>query len=149
MADDVGPAESGDASYSFTEIYNTDDATLIDIASIATSDATVTGPGGVVTVVVTAVPTGGINAAPLTVTYTITPPSGAWDDSDNGSYSIAINASEVGDDGAPQQFLAANPLLVSFNVNVPETDLVATVAGGTGSDNQSVDTSVAAAARDR
>ena len=125
-AANVGSAEEGQTSYSFTVTYS--DNAAIDVSTIDVNDVTVTGPGGSLTVI-SAVPDLGTNGSPRTVTYTVTPPGGAWDPTDNGNYTIALNGSEVGDDGITQLFAAANPTLSAFNVNIP-FDNVGSFSGG-------------------
>jgi hypothetical protein len=133
LAPNVGAAEILETSYTFTVTYS-DDAE-IDIATLNPADVTITGPGGALTVV-SAVPDIVTPGTPRTVTYTVTPPGGSWNDADNGTYTIALNPGEVGDDGAPKLFVAANPNLVTFNVTLPPTDLIATIAGGNLTINQ-------------
>ena len=114
-ASNVGAAQIGQTSYSFTIVFSDDSA--VDVSTIDINDVTVTGPGGPLTVV-SAVEASGVNGSPKTVTYTVTPPGGFWDIGDNGSYTIALNGNEVGDDGGPQLFAAANPSLATFNVSI-------------------------------
>ncbi len=49
------------------------------------------------------------------MTYAITPPGGSWDQSDAGSYSINLAASQVAD--VAGNFVAANASLTSFSVS--------------------------------
>ncbi|WP_298867361.1 hypothetical protein [uncultured Gimesia sp.] len=115
-APNVGAGEIGDTSYSFTVEYSDDSA--IDVSTIDVNDVTVTGPGGAL-MVASAVEVSGVDGTPKTATYTITPPGGNWDIADNGVYMIALNGSEVGDDGGPQLFVAADPGLTTFTVDLP------------------------------
>jgi hypothetical protein len=95
------------------------DDSAIDVSSIGTSDVTITGPGGPLTVT-GATPNVGTDGTPRTVTYTATPPGGSWDAADNGTYTISVVGSEVGDDGAPQLFVAAGSV-TTFDVNATNT----------------------------
>jgi len=124
-ASGVGAGEAGDTSYSFTVEYSDDSG--IDVSTIGIADVTITGPGGALTVT-SAVGDTGAQLTPKTATYTVTPPGGDWDITDNGVYTISINASEVGDDDGTQLFVAADPSLTTFNVNVPS--MAATLSSG-------------------
>jgi len=121
-APDVGEAEIGQTSYSFTVTYSDDSG--VDATTIDALDVTVTGPGGALSVTSgsTVDPTG----SPLTATYTVTPPGGSWDAADNGVYSISAASNQVGDDGGPQLFVAAG-LVSTFNVNAVNTAPIVTV----------------------
>ena len=113
-ATDVGELEIGLTSYDFTVTYT--DESAIDVSTIDVTDVMVTGPGGLLTITGANEPTG-TDGSPRTATYTVTPPGGSWDASDNGIYTISIVDSEVGDDGGPQLFVAANASLTTFSVN--------------------------------
>ena len=112
---DVGAGDNGQSAYSFTITYSDDLA--LAIASIDTADVSVIGPSGAL-VVLSAVPETSSNGTPRTVTYTVEPPGGTWDHSDNGVYTINLVMNQVGDDGAPQLFVAAGQI-GSFEVNLP------------------------------
>ena len=92
---------TGATSYTFTVTYY--DATGLnnglDVASIIGNNAAihVVGPGGFdapATFVSIDNPT---NGWPRTATYTITPPGGAWDPFDRGTYSVNVVANQVAD----------------------------------------------------
>ncbi|TWU08400.1 hypothetical protein [Stieleria varia] len=117
-AADVGEPEIGLTGYDFTIVFTDDNA--IDISTIDTNDVSVTGPGGPLTITNALVDIG-VNGSPRSVTYTATPPGGAWDAADNGGYTIGINANQIGDDGVPQLFVAADPNAGTFNVNATNT----------------------------
>ncbi|QGQ22044.1 hypothetical protein F1728_04755 [Gimesia benthica] len=112
----VETAENGLDSYSFTVEFSDDSA--IDISTIDVNDVTVTGPHDTL-VVTSAVVHSGVDGSPVSVTYTVTPPGGFWDLTDNGTYSIQLNGSEVGDDGSIQLFVAENSSLATFEVDIP------------------------------
>lgn len=118
-ADDVTQSAVGENSYSFTVSYADSDGT-IDGTSIDTSDVTVTGPSGALTV------TGAVwNASTGTATYTVATPGGTWNDADNGSYAIALLDGQVKD--ATGLSVAANNNLGSFTVTVDSTPPAAPV----------------------
>jgi hypothetical protein len=86
---------TGAATYDFTVVYT--DAFAVDIASIGAGDVLVTGPKSFsqAATLVSVTPTG--NGSPRTATYRITAPGGAWDASDNGTYTVAQVATQVRD----------------------------------------------------
>ena len=104
----VGEEELLATSYSFDVLYSDDSS--ISAASIDVNDITVTDPDNNNLIVTGASisPSGG---GPLsTVTYTVTPPGGDWDFGDNGTYTVSVNANEVGDDASPQLFAPAGEI---------------------------------------
>ena len=118
FAPNVGETEIGDTSYSFQITY--DDTSAVDVlGTIDTGDVSISGPGGTLTVTA-ASPSVQSNGSPRIITYSATPPGGSWDVSDNGMYTISINANEVGDDGSPQLFAAASAV-ATFDVDVTNT----------------------------
>ena len=123
-APDVGEPEIGNTSYDFTITYS--DNSAVDVSTIDINDVKVTGPSGTLTVTGAVEPTG-IDGAPRTATYTVTPPGGSWNAADNGTYTIGIRGNEVGDDGSPQLFVASDPTLTTFNVNA--TNMPPVVSG--------------------
>jgi uncharacterized repeat protein (TIGR01451 family) len=124
-ANNVTQANAGQTSYSFTVTYTDDSA--VDVSTINTSDVTVTG-----CTVTGAIELSGMDGTPKTATYTITPPGGSWNDSDNGAYTIGMVGSQVGDNGTPQLFVAANASLATFTVSMDTTAPTVTInqAGG-------------------
>jgi hypothetical protein len=87
---------SNAATMDFTVTY-TDAAALLDASTFDGGDITVTGPNSFsqnasfVSVNVAG------NGTPRIVTYRITAPGGTWDASDNGTYTVSQNASQVKD----------------------------------------------------
>jgi hypothetical protein len=79
----------------FTIVFS--DNLAIDIASLDGSDIRVTGPGGfnLPATLVSVTPTS--SGTPRTATYQISAPSGAWDNADNGTYTVVIQANQVND----------------------------------------------------
>lgn len=115
-AANVVQADAAETTYSFMVEY-TDDTSL-DVSTIDTSDVTVTGPAGAVTITAAAVDVG-TDGTPRVATYTFTPPGGSWDDGDNGTYTIAMIASQVADGEAAT--VDANASLGTFTVSMDTT----------------------------
>lgn len=88
--------QSGQASHQFTVTYSDDVA--IDVATIDSSDVRVTGPNGYDQFAqFVSLNTSG-NGTPRTATYAVTPPGGGtWSPAHNGTYTIAMRATEVAD----------------------------------------------------
>lgn len=113
-AADVNTA--GATFYEFTITY-TDDSS-IDASTIDLDDIQVVGPLGTLVEISSAVSV--ISDAEMVATYRVAPPGGSWDQGDNGSYSVQLNANQVFD-------LAGNPVPAAsdaFNVSVPISDLI-------------------------
>ncbi|HEY9862477.1 MAG TPA: carbohydrate-binding domain-containing protein [Candidatus Obscuribacterales bacterium] len=85
---------AGATNYTFTVTYQDNQA--IDVASLGNGDVVVTGPNGFQQAA-TLVSVNSSNGSPRTATYRITPPGGAWDEADNGTYTISIQNNEVRD----------------------------------------------------
>ena len=112
---DVTQANAGQTSYTFTVEY-TDSDNGVDVSSIDTGDVSVAGA-----TVTGASPNTTVDGSPITVTYTILPPGGYWDDGDNGNYTIALAANQVADANTPPAYVAANASLATFNVSMDTT----------------------------
>ncbi|MEM6602325.1 MAG: carbohydrate-binding domain-containing protein, partial [Verrucomicrobiota bacterium] len=98
--------------YTFTVTYGDDvavDASTVDVTDVQVTD----GNGNPVTVnsVSYDAPTG-------VATYSVTPPGGDWETSDNGTYTITQPANAVSDTSGN---FAASGELGSFNVNISDT----------------------------
>jgi glucose/arabinose dehydrogenase len=106
----------GDSTYNFTVTYS--DNLSVDITSLDNNDIRVTGPNGFnqLATFVNVEPAG--NGAPRTATYSITAPSGVWDATDNGFYSIRLETNQVRDTSG--NFAGAGNL-GSFRASVPGT----------------------------
>lgn len=117
-ATDVGSAQTGETSYSFSVTYSDDFE--VWVFGLDTDDVTVTGPGGALTVTGVSEPTG-TDGSPRTATYTVIPPGGSWDSEDNGTYTIGVVGSEVWDIFG--ESVVADASLATFNVNA-ETEPV-------------------------
>ncbi|VAX10039.1 hypothetical protein MNBD_GAMMA26-483, partial [hydrothermal vent metagenome] len=108
-ANDVTQANAGASSYVFTVAYSDADSNF-DSTTIGTDDVTVSGGATVTGASWSGTATSG------TATYTISPPGGTWDDGDNGTYTIAIVGSQVGD--TTPAYVAANASAGSFTVSM-------------------------------
>lgn len=111
-ANNVTQANAGGTTYTFTIAYSDSDGNF-DPSTIDTSDVTVTGGATVSNASFSG------NAAGGTATYTVTPPGGSWDDGDNGTYTIAIVANQIGD--TTPAYVAANASAGSFTVSMDTT----------------------------
>jgi len=80
----------GDTSYSFTIEYS--DVGGIDVSTIGPCDITVNGISGPIA-------DSPIDGSPITGTYTVTPPGGSWDATDDGTYTMGIVGGEAFDLG--------------------------------------------------
>lgn len=106
--------QASTAQKQFTVTYTDDVA--IDVSTISSADARVTGPRGYdVLAQLVSIDTVG-NGTPRTATYSLNPPDGVtWKPSDNGIYSVFMRTNEVGDtEGAK----VAAGQLGSFQVNL-------------------------------
>jgi uncharacterized delta-60 repeat protein len=81
------PPASGAASYDFDVTYS--DANVVNAATIDGGDIVVTGPNGF-SAQASLVSGGLSNGSIVTATYRITAPGGAFDEADNGTYSVAV-----------------------------------------------------------
>jgi hypothetical protein len=111
VAKDVDTA--GGINYWFQVKY-TDD-TGIDYRTIDGNDVQVTGPGGFTA-------SGALSnlvfaGDSATVTYRISPPGGAWDAADNGSYTVLLKPSQVADTSGN---FAVTKSLGAFAVSIPQ-----------------------------
>ncbi|MBX7102454.1 MAG: right-handed parallel beta-helix repeat-containing protein [Gemmataceae bacterium] len=114
----------GATSYSVTLTYY--DAVNVKVASIGTSNITVTGGATVSSFSASS----GVDAKTITVTYTITPPGGSWDKSDNGNFTIAL-ANNVENSGGTK---IAGATIGTLSVQVGDIFTVTnTAASGAGS----------------
>lgn len=90
---------TGGSSYTFQLTYRDD--TWINVANLSTGqDVSVSGPNGFLafaTFVSVDQPT---NGSPRVATYSLTPPGGAWDGLDNGTYTVTMAAKAVYDNAA-------------------------------------------------
>lgn len=111
-APNVDEGDIGGTAYSFDVTYADDVG--VDVSSIDINDVSVSGPGGSLTV--TGATVSGGDGSPRTATYTATPPGGAWDSTDNGTYTVSINAGQVSDTETPPRTALAGAI-GTFDVN--------------------------------
>jgi hypothetical protein len=104
---------SGASSYQFTVTYNDDLA--VNVSTLDNSDVTVTGPGAFSAAAKFVSVDNNTNGTPRTATYSITPPGGIWDSSDNGTYSVVMQGGQVTDTAGNA---VAAGTLNTFNVNI-------------------------------
>ena len=86
---------AGAPSHSCSVTYT--DNTAVRLASLGPADLLVSGPNGysnLVEFVGADLPADG---SPVTATYSILPPGGAWDEADNGTYQVVLLENEVAD----------------------------------------------------
>jgi hypothetical protein len=86
-----GGSPSHDCSVTYT------DATAVKLASLDANDLVVTGPNGYSNLVEFVGADLPDNGSPLTGSYSIPAPNGVWNDSDNGTYTITLQAGAVED----------------------------------------------------
>jgi Right handed beta helix region len=90
---------TGGSSYTFQLTYRDDG--FINAANIGTGqDIFITGPNGFFAWATNTAIDINSNGTPRVATYTVTPPGGAWDGFDNGTYTIAITKNAVYDNAA-------------------------------------------------
>ncbi|MBD2311394.1 DUF4347 domain-containing protein [Desertifilum sp. FACHB-1129] len=85
----------GGTSYSFTVEYA--DNRAIAIGTLDNNDIRVTGPDGFSQLATLVSPPFPGNNTPISATYQITPPGGAWDAADSGTYTLELLANQVTD----------------------------------------------------
>lgn len=100
----------------FTVTYS--DNVAVAVASLDSTDVLVTGSGGFSQLATFVSVNTNSNGTPRIATYRILPRGGTWDLSDNGTYNIAVQASQIMDTGG--NFVAAGTV-GSFQVNIPDT----------------------------
>lgn len=91
----------------------------VNLASIGPRDLLITGPGGAErTVRSVSVGTPSADGKSVTATYTFDAPGGSWNAADNGTYTVALNASEVRD--TSEKGATATPVTFTVNVATPQ-----------------------------
>jgi len=104
----------GATSYAFTVTYS--DNVAIDVSTLGNNDVRVTGPGGFNVLATFKSVDINTNGTPRVATYELTPPGGAWDGGDNGTYTASMESGAVTDTSATP--VPAGPL-GSFLVQIP------------------------------
>src|SRR5262249_16342835 len=107
---------AGATSYTLTGTYS--DQAAISVSRLDWSDVRITGPNGFNVLAALQSVDENTNGTPRVATYKITPPGGSWDFADNGSYTVALEASQVSDTSG--NFAAAGTL-GTFQATIPDT----------------------------
>ena len=84
---------SSTTTYDVTVTYTA--TTLMDAGSIDAGDLSINGPGGMLAAAMVVSITPDMDNQTLQVVYRFTPPGGAWDSTDDGTYTITVEANEV------------------------------------------------------
>ncbi len=85
---------AGGTSQSLTVTFSDNNA--VDVSNLDSSDVLINLSGGNITAQFVSVDTNS-NGAPRTATYSFTPPGGSWDNTDNGTYTVQLQGSQVKD----------------------------------------------------
>lgn len=107
---------AGGATQEFVVTYT--DNVAINVATLDSSDIQITGPHGFSQIAAFISVDIDTNGPSRVVDYRIDAPGGIWDAADNGTYTVAIRATQV-TDAAGNAVAAAT--LGTFTVNVPDT----------------------------
>jgi hypothetical protein len=121
------PNVSNPTSYTFTVTYADDSA--VDISSLGSSNILVTGPNSFSQSATFVSVDVNSNGTPRTATYSITPPGGAWDSADDGTYTLAVQSNQVRD---PSGNAVAPGTIGTFTVSHSGGSLFATGADAGG-----------------
>jgi hypothetical protein len=125
----------GGTTYTFTVTYTDDVA--IKFSTIGNGDVRVIGPNGfdVPATFISATPMA--DGSPIVATYSITPPDGSWDYTDNGQYSVVLQPNQVTDTG---NVAIATDVIGNFQVAIGRMLVVTTIAdSGPGSFRDAVE----------
>ncbi len=132
-AADVNTASTA-ASYSFTVTYTDPTYNLISPNQTASvNDVTVQDSSGNPLTLTSAVWEGQSPGSPQFATYTVTPPGGTWDSSDDGTYNISVNGGQVTDYAG--NFVPATANAGSFSVDVTAPTLAEVTVVNTPTNN--------------
>ncbi|WP_445247359.1 FG-GAP-like repeat-containing protein, partial [Microcoleus sp. OTE_8_concoct_300] len=104
---------AGGISQALTVTFS--DSSGVDVSSLDNSDVVVNWSGGAIPATFVSVDTNS-NGTPRTATYSFTPPGGSWDNADNGTYTVNLQASQVKDAVGN---LSATSSLGTFGVAIP------------------------------
>lgn len=107
---------AGNSSYTFSVSYRDNEA--ISFSTLDGNDVRILAPNGFNQLATLVSINSSSNGSPRTATYRITAPGGTWNDADNGTYTVALQANQVGDVNN-NLMSAAN--LGSFQVNLDTT----------------------------
>jgi hypothetical protein len=109
----------GGATHEFTVTYS--DNIAVDVATIDNADVLITGPGGYSQLATLVSVNIGTDGTPRAATYSIAAPGGAWDNADNGTYQVVMQAGQVADTNGN---LVPGGALGSFDVAIVQTKLL-------------------------
>lgn len=84
----------GSTPYQFFVQYSDPDDP-VSVATLTTGDIEITGPGG--SWLPTLISKPGSHTSPANAAYSLNPPGGSWDYSDNGTYYVRVRSNEVSD----------------------------------------------------
>jgi hypothetical protein len=109
------PAQTtaGNSAYIFTVTYA--DNIAVQASSLGNQNILVTGPNGY-SQLATPVTTGISNGASIAATYSVSPPPGGWNSSDDGSYTLSLQAGQVFDTSGNSAIAGT---LGTFTANIP------------------------------
>jgi Ca2+-binding RTX toxin-like protein len=103
---------AGGTSQTLTVTFS--DSSGVDVSSLDNSDVVINWSGGAIPATFVSVDVNS-NGTRRTATYSFTPPGGTWDNADNGTYTVSLQASQAKD--ASGNFAAASSL-GTFSVEV-------------------------------
>ncbi|MEG4959262.1 MULTISPECIES: DUF4347 domain-containing protein [unclassified Microcoleus] len=112
---------AGQSSQSLTVTFS--DNNTVDVSSLDSYDALINWSGGDITAQFVSVDTNS-SGTPRTATYSFTPPDGSWDYTDNGTYTVKLQGSQVKDSLGN---LNAATSLGNFNVNIADPVPIPTI----------------------
>jgi subtilase family serine protease len=127
---------AGTTPNTFTVTYT--DNHNVKVSTLNSSDIMLQGPSGSIAVTFVSVTPSG-NGPTRTATYQFTPPGSGWDATDNGTYSVVLQANQVTDTAGN---FAATATIGSFNVNIVTAPFVLSTVVNDGSAQRSEVTSV-------
>ncbi len=110
----------GTTQFDFTLTYSDD--TAVDVTSLDSSDIRVTGPNGYNQIATLVSVNDTTNGTPRPAVYRITAPNSTWQDTDNGTYTVALRSNQV-QDTSGNAATAAN--IGTFAVNIDSTPVEA------------------------
>ena len=102
--------------YTFTVTYS--DNTAVSVATLSGSNLVVTGPNGYSEPASFAGVDDDTDGTPRTATYQVPAPNGAWQLADNGTYTVSMQAGQVGDVNG--NFMPAGSI-GTFQAAIPDT----------------------------
>ncbi|HWE03189.1 MAG TPA: hypothetical protein VG326_12335 [Tepidisphaeraceae bacterium] len=113
-----GPSEAVTIAYT--------DNVAVAANTVGVANISVIGPGGQALAVSSVSKSPDANAAALNATYTIDAPGGAWQQADNGTYRIMLNADQVAD--AAGNTAAASTATFTVDVTTASSPLAASIS---------------------